>query len=241
MKATYQIVNFKDSLHDGAAIVHTLRAMHDGLKRNDLRLINYHHEIPISYPVVIERIDQDMVDLQVHPNQAVVLSTQRQALLKSAAFPKGLGVHAIAEYVNIRNSFVTLGRFVYANIRAERRDTVRVAVEERTDAVYWADNQKAAGQLLDISLGGIALLSEAALPVGIAERGEIRFSLLGAPLEAPAQLVGSRRREGGYLHTFRIEVDTQTDLAISQFIYARQVEIIRDLKEKLSEAKGETV
>lgn len=232
MKETYQIVSIRDGKQDTAAIIQTLREVQAGHLKNDLRLINYYHEVPISYPVTIEKVEGDTVDLKIHQAQSVVLGLQKQALLKSAAFPQGLGVHAMAEYVNIKNCFTTLGRFAYASIRADRRDTVRVTLDCHQDATYVAGEQSATGRLLDVSLSGIALLSPSPLPAGIADQGVARLTLGGTCLSLPARLVGSRMKESDHLHTFQIEVDKQADKVISQYIYSRQVEIIRTLKDQ---------
>lgn len=232
MKETYQIVSLKDGTQDFAAIIQTLREIHSGKLKNDLRLINYYHEVPVSYPVVIEHVDAEMVDLKVHQSQSVVLAAQKQALLKSAAFPQGLGVHALTERVNVPKCAVTLGRFAYASIRADRRESVRVTVDGQVEATYQTDQQTVIGWLQDISLTGCALLSDSALPTGIADQGTARLTLDATCLSVPARLVNSRQKDGGYLHTFQIEVDKQADKVISQYIYNRQVQIIQALKEQ---------
>lgn len=232
MKETFQIVSVKDGKQDFAAIFHVFQEMKAGRLKNDLRLVNYYHEVPISYPASIDGVEKDTIELSVHQAQSVVLNIQKQVLIKSAAFPQGLGVHAIVEMVNIKNSFAVLGRFAYASIRADRRGAVRVVVEKKAKSEFVADGQSIAGWLRDISLTGFAMESSEAAPVGLAEEGTARLNLEGIALSVPARLVGSRQIDTDYLHTFQIDVDKHADKLISQYIYNRQVDIIRSLKDQ---------
>jgi len=232
VKETYQIVTIKDGKQDLAEIVQTFRNIKAGHHKNDLRLINYYHEIPVSYPVTIEGVEEDTVDLQVHQAQAMVLAIQKQALVKSSAFPPGLGVHAMVEHLSTKKCIAILGRFAYASIRADRRDSVRVAVEEKIIATYQAEDQSVEGRLRDISLTGFAMHSSTPLPVGIKEEGVARIPLGETVLVMPARLINSVEKDGGHLHAFKLEVDKHADKVISQYIYNRQVDIIRTLKEQ---------
>lgn len=232
MKETYQIVSIKDGKQDLAAILQTFQDIKAGLKKNDLRLINYYHEVPVSYPVTIEGIEQDTVDLKVHQAQAMVLAMQRQTLIKSSAFPQGLGVHAMVEHNSVSKCITILGRFAYASIRAERRESVRVTIGEKTDAEYQAEDQSIEGELRDISLTGFALHSSKPLPTGIKEEGIARIPLGEALLVLPARLITTIHKDDGYLYAFNLDVDKQADKIISHYIYNRQVEIIRNLKEQ---------
>lgn len=233
MKETYQIVSVKDGKQDSADILQILRSIKAGGLPNDLKLLNYYHEVPISYGAKIDAIDADNVEVSAQQAQAVVLGLQKQCLMTSAHFPQGLGVHCFVEYVNVKNCFAVLGRFAFASIRAHRRAAVRVKVEESIQACYKAAGQEIRGQLNDISASGIALESQQESPVGLAESGSLTIVLQGKTFEIPAQHVKSRRHEEGFIHSFRIEPDKQADAQISQYVYSRQVEIIRQLKEQL--------
>lgn len=238
MKETYQLVSLKNGTQDFTEIVEILKELHSGKRKNDLRLINYYHEVPVSYPISIEYVDAEMLDLKVNQAQAAVLSVQKQALLTSSSFPKELGVHAIVERVNIPKCAVSLGRFAYASIRAERREAVRVTVGDPIEAVFEAvaaedqEAQTIRGNLADISLTGFAMLSDADLPVGMPEEGVAKLTLADTCLSLSAQRISSRRSDSQNMYMFKINVDRQADKVISQYIYNRQVEIIHALKEQ---------
>lgn len=235
MKDTYQIVTQVNGKEDADAIVNLLRAIKTGTLKNDLKLLNYYHEVPVSYGVVIDSIEGDAVECTVHQAQAAVLGLQKQTLLKSSHFPNGLGAHCFVEYINVRNRLVVLGRFAYASIRADRRAAVRVkAGSPPIMAQYQAGGQTFCGELKDISVTGLALIASEEMPTGMPEEGILTLSLMGNLIAVTAVMVRSLELETGRLHTFRFELDTKTEAIVSQYIYSRQVEIIRELKETIS-------
>lgn len=232
MKDTYQIVTLVNGKEDTAAIVAVLRDIKAGTVKNDLKLLNYYHEVPVSYGVTIDSIEGDTVEFTVHPAQAAVLGLQKQTLMKSSHFPNGLGVHCFVEYINVRNRMAVLGRFAYASIRADRRAAVRVNVgAPPIMAQYQAGGQTFCGELKDISVTGLAVLASEEMPTGMPEEGMLTLSLMGNSLVVKAATVRSVVADAGRLQTFRIELDAKMEEIVSQFIYSRQVEIIRELKE----------
>ncbi|MDD2501675.1 MAG: PilZ domain-containing protein [Geobacter sp.] len=232
MRKTFHIVSIQDGKQDLEAILHILREIKAGRLKNDLKLLNYYHEVPISYAAKIETIDTDCMEVTAHQAQAVVLGLQKQVLLTSTLFPQGLGVHCFVEYVNVKNSFAVLGRFAYASIRAERRGAVRVSVDGFLSATYTAETQSLSGRADDISVSGVAIYNQQPSPTGISDSGILQLSVQGTELQLPATLIKSLENDDGFVHTFRFEPDKNADKVISQYIYCRQVEIIRQLKEQ---------
>ena len=232
MRETFQIVSIQDGKQDMEAILHILREIKSGRLKNDLKLLNYYHEVPISYAAKIETVDADCIEVTAHQAQAVVLGLQKQVLLTSALFPQGLGVHCFVEYVNVKNCFAVLGRFAYASIRAERRGAVRVRVDGFFPATYVADAQSIIGRADDISVSGVAIYTHQPSPVGIIENGILQIDVQGTELALPATMVKSAETDDRFVHTFRFEADKNADKVISQYIYSRQVEIIRQIKEQ---------
>lgn len=232
MRETFQIVSIKDGKQDFEAILHTLREIKAGNLKNDLKLLNYYNEVPISYSVKIDTIDTDCIEVTAQQAQAVVLGLQKQTLLTSSSFPQGFGVHCFVEYVNVKNSFAVLGRFAYASVRADRRGAVRVKIDGFLPATYTTDTQTLSGRADDISVSGLAIHNQQAAPAGILENGILQLVVHDSELVLPSVMVKSAEKEGEFVHSFRFEPDKNADKVISQYIYSRQVEIIRQLKEQ---------
>jgi len=232
VKDTYQIVSVQDGKQDMEAILHILHEIKSGHLKNDLRLLNYFNEVPISYAAAIDKIESDCVECSPHQAQSVAIGLQKQTLLTSSAFPQGLGVHCFVEYVNVRNCLAILGRVAFASIRAPRRGAVRVRITEYIPSTYSSEGQTLEGRACDISVTGLALQTHQLKPVGLQENGNIQVAFNGNVLVLPSILVSTVEEEGDFIHTFKIEADKQADKVISQYIYNRQVEIIRELKEQ---------
>jgi len=234
VKDAYQLVTQVNGKEDAAEILAVLQKIKDGILKNDLKLLNYYHEVPVSYGVTIDSIEGDAVEFTVHQAQAAVLGLQKQTLMKSSHFPNSLGVHCFVEYINVRNRSTLLGRFVYAAIKADRRNAVRVYVGAPSILTHFqAEGQCVAGELKDISVTGMAVISSSELPSGLSEEGTLKLNLMGHAMTVKAAMVRSIAVEGGHLYTFRIELDAKMEEVVSQFIYSRQVEIIRELKEHI--------
>ncbi len=231
MRETYQLVRVQDGKHDQEEILGILRDIKSGKLKNDLKLLNYYHEVPVSYPVKIDTVEADSIEVSTNQAQAVVLSLQKQTLLTSAAFPQDLGVHGMVEYINVKNCFAVLGRFAYASIRATRRGAVRVSVAEYIRSRFQADQKSFDGEVIDVSISGIAIKVIGAMPVGIAESGSIQLDFQSSSAVIPAKIIKIAEIDGSHICKCSIEPDVKADKLLSQYIFSRQVEIIRNLKE----------
>ena len=231
MSDYYNLVTVEDGHRDSAAIVDVLKGIRDGRLRNDLRLLNYYREIPVSYDAAIAFIDDDMVEVKVHQHQAVVMHVEKMTFLKSSHFP-----HDVAAKVykaNIEKSVALLTRFSYAQVRAERRRFVRVQVTDPIHATFRHHRVKIAGRLVDISIGGLSLESRDNHASLEESAGVLAIALPGGILEVPGRLIKQAPHEDLWHYIFEMETDTRIEAAVSQFIFQKQVEIIRELKDQI--------
>lgn len=232
MSDYYQIVPVGTAQTDSDAILATLKAVKDGQLANDLRLLNYYHEIPVSYGATVDFIEGDMVDFGVHQHQAVVMRLEKSTIIKSRHFPHEVIANVFR--ADITRCLVTLTKFAYGVVRAERRRFVRVAVTEAVDVVFRTDTATIGGRMTDISVGGISIQQEkesGAIDVGC--QGVARLSLLGTPLEMPARLIKILSEDGQFKYVFELDTSSREEAVISRFIFQRQVEIIRELKDHI--------
>lgn len=233
MRTTYQVTTIRDGRQDQGEILDILRNIQAGRCKNDLKVLNYYNEVPISYPLKLDKIEADSIECTVHQAQAVAFSLQKQTLLTSASFPQGLGVHCFVEYINVKNSFAVLGRFAFAAIHAARRGAVRVTAGGHLPAVFRTDDHQLNGCVIDISISGIALCCDYPEPIGMVDNGVLHLMLQGNTLAVPAKRVASFIKDGERIVTFTINPDKVADNLIAQYIYTRQVDVIRTLKEQI--------
>jgi len=227
----YKLVTIADGKTDADAIRGVFAGVLSNQLRNDLVLVNYYDEVPVTYSSAVTGLEEDGVELSVHEHQALIMKYDKSTLIKSSHFHNGLGVHCYATYVNVPKKMAILHNFAYAQIRAERREAVRVKVRDKVPVLFEAAPLRVAGQLIDIS--GIGLSIQCAEPPAVqsGDCGDLLFTLAGATVHAPASFVRAKAGDSGTVCMFQMRPDRRNEGLISQFIYQRQVEIVRELKD----------
>ena len=231
----YHLVTVKNVKSDTAEILGVLADMKAGRLKYDLSLINYYDEVPIVYGSTINLVDQDSVEMAVHEHQAIIIKNNNSTLLRCKYFNKGLDVHCYAAYVNVPKKLVILHNFSYAQIRAARREAVRVKVHEVLPVTFNYEEGGIDGTIVDISGNGISIQCDYLIPeLEKDQPGELSFTLSGTKLDVPGSFVASSTDNSGITTcVFKLKPGRLSDRIIGQFIYLRQVEIIQQLKDGL--------
>jgi hypothetical protein len=229
MNDMYQRIQLAGEQQDSAKIVAVLADIKAGRLKNDLKLLNFFQEIPVSYAASVESIEESFAELRVHQVQAVVISVEKVTILKSSHFPRD--VISNVSYVNIEKSLIVLSSFSYALVRADRRMSVRVELSEQIQASFTCQGTTTSGLLHDMSLTGISITLEQNPGISLSQKGELTVKLPQGTIKVPASLLKIANLEDGCRLIFEIEATRATENNISQYIFKRQVEIIKELKE----------
>ena len=144
----------------------------DGSK---MSLINYFKGLPIVSTATILGIEHGNLDLDVNPLQAVAISIDRYTLIRSKLFPFPLAARVL--YVNIKKHMVTLNKLCYIDILAEKRAAVRVELDPPLKATMLSVDQTFDGEMMDISLQGIAVDVKEFMPMENGSELSIKFML----------------------------------------------------------------
>lgn len=231
MSDHYQYVNVRSVREDSAEIVDILQRIHRGELSNDIRLLNYYEEIPVNYPARIEYIEDDMVDLQVHQHQAVVMKLEKKTIMKSRNLPHEVLANVFR--VDVNKSLVTLTNFAYVQVKAERRRFVRVRLKGSHEVVFIAGERRFRGTIQDISLSGLAMVTSDPPAVDTQTDGMLLMSIADKPISLEARLIKVIPDSGYNRFIFDFQIDPKDETILSQFIFQRQVEIIRELKDSI--------
>jgi len=232
MKDLYHLVTIADGQKDSNAILETFRAIKAGKLRNDLKLLNYIREVPVSYATSIENVAEDRIELAVHENQAVMMKHDKFTLIRSSHFPGEFGVHSFVALANPAKGKAILVRFAYAQIRAERRNAVRVEVHHRFIGTFSGPSGEFSGELLDISVSGASLKITVTVPTGPDETGRFSCPLPNGVLDVPARFLRQIESSETRKAVLILETAGKMENIISQFIFNEQIDIIRELKER---------
>lgn len=229
MNDLYQRIQLREEEADCAEIIGILSSIKKGKRDNDIKLLNYFKEIPVSYGANILTVEKNSVEFQVHQLQAVVMAEERVTILKSAAFPRD--VLANVTYVNVGKSKIVLSRFSYAVVRADRRMSVRVELTDPIYATFESPGGQVSGRLHDMSVTGVAINVPEEPEIALSELGNLTVILPIGTLSLPATLLKVTPQLGGFRLAFLIEANHDTEKHISRYVFQRQVEIIKELKD----------
>jgi len=232
----YYHTRIKTSLDEDRAMI--IAGFQDIIKRGErpsFRLVNYYKGLPISYPATIVEMSGGSLELDVHQQQAVAIDRTRRVFIKCGYFDNA--ILADVMNVDVRRMSVSLRNFTFVEIMAERRDTLRLELEAPTDAVISSESQRLSGKLFDVSLGGFSIRTADRCPFGKGVEVRLRVMIPNllqntvTGLETVACHVETISEPNGDICRFSFQGDTQSEAAISRFIFQRQVELIREIKE----------
>lgn len=200
------------------------------------RLVNYYKGLPISYPATLYEFSQGTLELDVHRQQAIAMEATRFSFIKCDYFQNP--IFAEVKNLDVFKMTAALRNFAYVEILAEQRSALRLELEPQTDAEIEADGTLLAGKTLDASLGGFSIRT--AHPCQLVQGAEVTLRVM-----VPNLLQGTESRvvaSGRHIETvtkgdcqtsrFSIVSDPQSEGPISRFLFQRQVEIIRELKDQ---------
>ena len=235
--APYYRTKIKKSVDEDRAQI--IAGFCDIIKRGltvGFRLVSYYRGLPLSYPATIVEMDRGFLELDVHKQQAVALCANRHTFIKCDYFD--CPILAEAQNVNVRTMTASLRGFTFVQIMAEHRNSLRLELEPRTAAEIDLNGKVVTGKVIDISLGGFSIEIEER--VDIPEKAEVPLMVMVpnllqntmTRLETKARHVGTSQGAGSDVSRFSFAADPVAEGLISRFIFQRQVEIIRELKDK---------
>jgi hypothetical protein len=222
---------------DRATIVAGLQDIIKRGVRTSFRLLNYYKGLPISYPATMVELNNGILELDVHQQQTVAIERTKLVFIKCDYFDSA--ILAEVQSADIRRMTASLRNFRFVDIMAERRDALRLQLEPQTEAEISRDTSRLSGKLFDISLGGFSIRTAERCPAEKEEEVRLRVmvpNLLQNTLtriETNACYLDTTNEGDDYICRFSFQADAQSEATISRFIFQRQVEIIREIKEAL--------
>jgi hypothetical protein len=224
MHKHYQLVTVEDTQKDEEAILEILSS-----NSKSIKLLNYYRELPVSFDASIEFSDRGVVEMNIHDLQAAAMMIQKEVFIKC----KGLPYDVVAKVMKIRknthSAFLT--SFHYAIITAERRVCVRVRVSEKVDASFQFNNQQGQGSIEDISFSGLSINAPKDISLEENSTGTVSLALPTTMLELSGKLLKVNHGDSSAKFIIELEMDNKSEQCISQFIFAQQSGIIRELKD----------
>ncbi len=220
---------------DLATIFQTFLEKHTTKDGSKVTLTNYYNGLPVTYPATILGVERGNLDLDVNPQQAVAIAADRYTLIRSKLFPFPIIAHV--QYVNVKKHVASLNKLCFVDVLAEKRAAVRLNLDPPVAATILYGAQTIAGDLVDISTQGLAIIVDDFVTLEVGTDMMVRFMLPDPVLmkqtllKVPATLVDVVGDASPYRFRFKISPEKHHEQLISRYSFQRQVEIIRGLKE----------
>jgi len=224
----YQQLIVQNAQKDEAVIIKALSAIMHKKFPNDLILLNYYNELPISFGANIEHIDRGIVAMTVHNFQAVSMMLQNTTFLKSDLFPHWVIANVLK--IDRENNLAYLALFSYVQNTSERRMYVRMTLPEMVEASFHNNQQEVPGAVREISFGGVAILASQENVLKEKEKGMVTLSLPSVKLDVPGVFLKYQEQDSLNRHIFQLKMNANSKRILSQFIYHQQSKIMEELK-----------
>jgi hypothetical protein len=224
----YQLLTVQGAVEDNSSIVKALSAIMYNNLLNDLVLLNYHDEMPISFGAAIERISNGIVIMSVHSFQAVAMLMQKMTFLKSDLLPHWVMANVLK--IDRENNLAYLALFSYIQNTSERRNYVRMKLPDMVEASFHTHHLEVPGAVREISFGGLAILAEHEKVLKEKEKGIIRLSLPNARLDVPGVFLQCQDQDFLKRHIFQMKMNAKNKEIFSQFIFEQQSKIMEEFK-----------
>jgi hypothetical protein len=232
----YYRTNVKKSIDEDRAVI--IAGFQDIIKRGlrvSFKLVNYYKGLPLSYPATIVEMDRGTLEVDVHKQQAVVMEKNNYTFIKCDYFDSP--IMAKAQSVNVAGMMASLHTFSFVQIMAESRNSLRLELEPQTETVLKWQGTSVAAKVIEISLGGFSARAMERCQIPIGEEISLKLMVPNllqntvSPLTATAKLMAITDEDGWDICRFCLTPDAQAEALLSRYIFQRQVEIIRELKE----------
>jgi hypothetical protein len=225
----------KSFSEDYLNIMTTLKTAFKNDPKLEIQLINYYKGMPLSFNATISAINKDELELNVNPRQAVAISDDNYTFIRSKFFEHD--IVAKAQHVDIKEKTVSLKQLGYVDIGAERRNYLRLRVHPPIEAQYISPNGNVRGEIIELSTAGTVMVVDYSVDIDTWEEGELHFQLHDAgcntscEINVPAKFITVLDYAMLPRFIFSFSADRISEKNISKFLYNRQSEIMRMLKE----------
>lgn len=201
------------------------------LANQNVRLLNFYKEIPVSY--VAKFIDYDkegVACLMCHPVQAKLMGVDRYTILRHQDLSFKATVVGIRRHTNASNQQeVLLSRFLPVEVHTDKRQLLRVVNDPALGVTIAGPGFERDTRMLDTSSTSFRTAAIADLPLEPGATAQARFLL---PLNDGAVKIEAEvvlfKSDDNY-QIFSLNISRAQESLIMKYINQRQVEIIKEL------------
>lgn len=198
---------------------------------------NNYFGVPIQHPGVIREVQGNTIILSIHPHQIAAAWTEKKIFLQHSQLPMVL--KSVPDSFDFSNRLITLSSYSAAGPSFGKRQSLRVQPKDPIQAIVAQEGIRMTATLADLSAVGVGVYTFAALLHDQVEFRKDDPITVGFTLPTyPHQLVidgfitNALKMRGNFIRRIGIRVEPQGEAAgaLSEYIAARQSEIILQLQ-----------
>jgi hypothetical protein len=196
-------------------------------------MINVYKELPISSEGKLFDVKNKKAEFKASQIQLAAIDYCKETIIQTPYL--SMSIIGKLVYVDFTHQLVSLGEFAYADVHFDKRNAVRVRLKIPVNVTLKVDEKKISGVIHDISLGGCRLTTIVGSLFEQAKSISLHLKLLHKNQILQADIPSKVLRiEGGPQFKCAVQFThtAESEKLLSMFIYQRQLEIIRELKEK---------
>ena len=218
---------------DEAAILSLFGEIRSASPNTIFSFLNIYKELPVSNDAILFDIKGKHVEFKTCPLQFAAINHNMETIIQAPFLDTNILGKLV--YLDDTHHLVSLGNFSYADVHFNKRMAVRVRLKIPLNVNILMDGSRISGMIRDISLQGCCVTTPAGPLLEQAKDVSIHLKVMhdNKLMEAfvPARLL---RMDGYPLYNCAMTFDhtSETEKILSIFVYQRQLEIIRELKEK---------
>ena len=201
-------------------------------KDNTIKIYNTYKGIPIEKECKVVDITDDAIYLKLHPIQELAAIKQNMIFIKKTNFLRK-DIQASFKIVAQKGENIfKISKFQISPKNLLNRRYIRIKPLEPLYAKIHTHPKEEILRVNDLSLGGISLEKRSQILFSLPHEVEISLPLNGLKtLRFSANLVKVTKKEEGFIYHFKITLNKQNEIILSEYISKVQLHIIKELRE----------
>ncbi len=230
-KIIYNEVTVSSKDVDESDILSTFTKVYASTPHKKISFLNIYKELPVTNDGNICEFNSTEILFKACPLQLAAIQLSMETIIQAPFLDTP--ILAKLAYIDIASGLVALKNFSYAEVHFTRRSAVRVRLKVPLNVMIITDSDKITGVIRDISMTGCRVTTPAGYCLEKAGYIAMLFKFFCdgqiIELQIKANLL---RITGGPMFecVLLFEHDEKTEKDLSLFIYQRQVEILKELK-----------
>lgn len=202
-----------------------------------ITLTNIYKEMPVTHAASICEVKGRHLELSTCELQLAAISQCKEVYIRSPHLETP--ILGRLDNMDIRRGVVQLHDFSYAELKETNRKTVRVRFKRPMQIVLHSGSDKISGVIHDISLGGCCINTLVRREPRESDDIQVELKLIDPSTgqvnctSIAAEIVQFHGDQAPYRCALSFHHTQQTEQFLSVFIYQRQLEILKELRDTL--------